>query len=146
MVFWFFIFLSLVGNCWVIFVITSRRQLRTTANWFILSLAAADLGVTCVYFSTYVICEVILDTCNEKVAGIFTFFFAKVSAIGLIARVAELQSLHSLYCNRAFAEIRTCFHDRQKNIYYYWGLLGISISIPRFETRHVSCRRQTFVC
>ena len=110
-VFRFFIFLSLVGNCWVIFVITRRRQLRTTANWFILSLAVADLGVTCVYFSTYVICEVILDTCNEKVAGIFTFFFANVSAIGLIAMVAEryVAIVHSLKYVRVFTTARRTF-------------------------------------
>ena len=140
-VFWFFIFLSLVGNCWVIFVITRRRQLRTTANWFILSLAAADLGVTCVYFSTYVICEVILDTCNEKVAGIFTHFLRE-----RLRHRVDRHGCGTLCCNCAFAEIRPCFHDRQKNIYYNRGLLGISISIHRFETRHVSCRRQTFGC
>ena len=47
----------------------------------------------------------------------------------------------TLCCHRAFAEIRPCLHNHQKNILYYWGLLGISISIPRFATRHVSCRR-----
>ena len=107
----FFIFLSLVGNSWVIFIIARRRRLQTTANWFILSLAAADLGVTCVYFSTYVICEVILDTCNEKVAGIFTFFFANVSAIGLIAMVAEryVAIVHSLKYVRVFTTARRKF-------------------------------------
>ena len=111
MVFLFFTFLSLVGNSWVIFIIAKRRRLRTTANWFILSLAAADLGVTCVYFSTYVICEVILDTCNEKVAGIFTFFFANVSAIGLIAMVAERYNaiVHSLKYVRVFTTARRTF-------------------------------------
>ena len=110
-VFLFFTFLSLVGNSWVIFIIARRRRLRTTANWFILSLAAADLGVTCVYFSTYVICEVILDTCNEKVAGIFTFFFANVSAIGLIAMVAEryVAIVHSLKYVRVFTTARRTF-------------------------------------
>ena len=111
LVFLFFIFLSLVGNSWVIFIIARRRRLQTTANWFILSLAAADLGVTCVYFSTYVICEVILDTCNEKVAGIFTFFFANVSAIGLIAMVAEryVAIVHSLKYVRVFTTARRTF-------------------------------------
>ena len=110
-VFLFFTFLSLVGNSWVIFIIARKRRLRTTANWFILSLAAADLGVTCVYFSTYVICEVILDTCNEKVAGIFTFFFANVSAIGLIAMVAEryVAIVHSLKYVRVFTTARRTF-------------------------------------
>ena len=87
-VFLSFIFLSLVGNSWVIFIIARRRRLRTTANWFILSLAAADLGVTCA-FSSYMICEVILDTCKEVIGMIFAFFFANVSAMGLIAVVAE---------------------------------------------------------
>ena len=61
----FFIFLSLVGNSWVIFIIARRRRLQTTANWFILSFAAADLGVTCV-LAPYMICDVILDTCKEE--------------------------------------------------------------------------------
>ena len=52
----------------------------------------------------------------------------------------------TLCSNRAFAEIRPCLHDRQKNISYYWGMLGISISIYRFETRFASCRTQTFGC
>lgn len=52
----------------------------------------------------------------------------------------------TLCSNRAFAEIRPCLHDRQKNISYYWGMLGISISIYRFEIRLASCRTQTFGC
>ena len=109
-VFWFFIFLSLVGNCWVIFVITRRRQLRTTANWFILSLAAADLGVTCV-FAPYMICDVILDTCRERVVKDFAFFFVNVSAIGLIAMVAEryVAIVHSLKYVRVFTTTRRTF-------------------------------------
>ena len=109
-VFWFFIFLSLVGNCWVIFVITRRRQLRTTANWFILSLAAADLGVTCV-LAPYTICDVILDTCKEEVVEIFAFFFVNVSAIGLIATVAEryVAIVHSLKYVRIFRTTRRTF-------------------------------------
>ena len=111
-VFWFFIFLSLVGNCWVIFVITRRRQLRTTANWFILSLAAADLGVTCV-LAPYTICDVILDTCKEEfeVVKIFAFFFVNVSAIGLIATVAEryVAIVHSLKYVRIFTTTRRTF-------------------------------------
>ena len=138
-VFLSFIFLSLVGNSWVIFIIARRRRLRTTANWFILSLAAADLGVTCA-FSSYMICEVILDTCKEVIGMIFAFFFANVSAMGLIAVVAER------YIAWIFAEIRPCLHYHQKNIIYYWNLLGITISVPRFATRHESCRRgKTFV-
>ena len=58
----------------------------------------------------------------------------------------DRHSCGTLYCHRAFAEIRLCLHYHQKNIIYYWNLLGITISVPRFETRHESCRRgKTFV-
>ena len=106
----FFIFLSLVGNSWVIFIIARRRRLQTTANWFILSLAAADLGVTCV-LAPYMICDEILDTCRERVVKFFAFFFVNVSAIGLIAMVAEryVAIVHSLKYVRVFTTTRrTC--------------------------------------
>ena len=106
----FFIFLSLVGNSWVIFIIARRRRLQTTSNWFILSLAAADLGVTCV-FTPYMICDVILDTCRERVVKVFAFFFVNVSAIGLIAMVAEryVAIVHSLKYVRVFTTTRRTF-------------------------------------
>ena len=106
----FFIFLSLVGNSWVIFIIARRRRLQTTANWFILSLAAADLGVTCV-LAPYTICDVILDTCRERLVRAFAFFFVNVSAIGLIAMVAEryVAIVHSLKYVRVFTTTRRTF-------------------------------------
>ena len=106
----FFIFLSSVGNSWVIFIIARRRRLQTTANWFILSLAAADLGVICV-LAPYTICDVILDTCKEEVVEIFAFFFVNVSAIGLIATVAEryVAIVHSLKYVRIFTTTRRTF-------------------------------------
>ena len=110
MVFLFFTFLSLVGNSWVIFIIARRRRLRTTANWFILSLAAADLGVTCA-FSSYMICEVILDTYKEGIRVVFAFSFVNVSATGLIAMVAEryVAIVHSLKYVRVFTTVRRTF-------------------------------------
>ena len=110
LVFLFFTVLSLVGNSWVIFIIAKRRRLRPTANWFILSLAAADLGVTCA-FSPYMICEVILGTCKEKVGLIFAIYFVTVSAMGLIAMVAEryVAIVHSLKYVRIFTTARRTF-------------------------------------
>ena len=110
MVFLFFTLLCLVGNSWVIFVIARRRRLRTTANWFILSLVAADLGVTWV-FTLYMICDVILGTCKEEVGWIFVFFFVNVTAIGLTAMVAEryVAIVHSLKYVRVFTTARRKF-------------------------------------
>ena len=107
----FFTLLSLVGNSWVIFIIAKRRRLRTTANWFVLSLAAADLGVTCRHFPTKMICKVILDTCNREVVRIFGLFFVNVSAMGLIALVAEryVAIVPSLKYVRVFTTTRRTF-------------------------------------
>ena len=107
----FFTLLGLVGNSWVIFIIARRRRLRTTANWFVLSLAAADLGVTCGHFPTRMICKVILDTRNREVVRIFGLFFVNVSAMGLIALVAEryVAIVHSLKYVRVFTTTRRTF-------------------------------------
>ena len=44
---WFFTALGIVGNSFVILLITSKKQLvHQTTNWFILSLSFADLGVS----------------------------------------------------------------------------------------------------
>ena len=44
---WFFTALGLVGNSFIILLITSKKQLiHQTTNWFLLSLSFADLGVS----------------------------------------------------------------------------------------------------
>ena len=44
---WFFTALGIVGNSFVILLITSKKQLfHQTTNWFLLSLSFADLGVS----------------------------------------------------------------------------------------------------
>lgn len=86
----FFSFFGLVGNSWVIFIIAKRRRLQTTANWFILSLAVADVCVTCAYFPAVMICEVGDDVeCTGDIPHIVLYFFRDVSAICLIAMIAE---------------------------------------------------------
>ena len=136
LVFLFFTFLSLVGNSWVIFIIAKRRKLRTTASWFILSLAAADLGVTCA-FSSYMICEVILDTCKKGIRVIFAFSFVNVSATGLIAMVAEryLAIVHSLKYVRVFTTVRRTFLI----IGACWGF-PILFTVLKHALRLAECR------
>ena len=85
---WFFTFFGLLGNTWIIFIIAKRR-LQTTSNWFILSLAVADLGVTCEHFPASMICNVLLDTCNNDVRIITAFFFFEASPICLTAMIGE---------------------------------------------------------
>ena len=108
---WFFTFFSLMGNTWVIFLIAKRRRLQTTANWFILSLAVADLGVTCGYFPASMICNVLVDTCNDDVRLRFADFFIDASHICLTTLVAEryIAIVHPLKYVRLLTSTRTIF-------------------------------------
>lgn len=86
---WFVTLFGLVGNSWVIFIIAKRRRLHTTANWFILSLAIADLSVTCGYFPASMVCNVLVQSCNNFIRQYFVNFFMEASMFALITMVAE---------------------------------------------------------
>ena len=47
---WFLVILTVLGNGFVIYLVISKSRLHTKANWFILSLAAADLCSGLAYF------------------------------------------------------------------------------------------------
>ena len=49
-------FLAIVGNGIVIFLIVSKRRLRVTNNWFVLSLAIADFCIGLITTSTGILC------------------------------------------------------------------------------------------
>lgn len=92
---WFWIFgcfvtlFGLVGNSWVIFIIAKTRRLYTTANCFILSLAIADLSVTAGYFPASMICNVLVQSCNNSIRLNVANLVMEVSVFALVAMVAE---------------------------------------------------------
>ena len=47
---WFFTVVAILGNALVMYLIITRARLRVAANWFVLSLALADLCVGLTYF------------------------------------------------------------------------------------------------
>ena len=47
---WFFTFVAILGNALVMYLIITKRRLHVTTNWFVLSLALADLCVGLTYF------------------------------------------------------------------------------------------------
>ena len=47
---WFFTVAAILGNALLCYLIITRARLRVTANWFVLSLALADLCVGLTYF------------------------------------------------------------------------------------------------
>ena len=83
---WILAVFTVVGNGLVIFLITTRRSLRTTTNWFVLSLAVADFGVGAVYYPSRSSCSVDVGTCvAEKIAYAFGSLFVDAAAANLCA-------------------------------------------------------------
>ena len=64
---WFVTLFGLVGKSWVIFIIAKTRRLHTTANWFTLSLAIADLSVTLGYFPASLVCNMLVQSRNYSI-------------------------------------------------------------------------------
>ena len=87
---WFVTLFGLLGNAWIIFIIAKTRRLQTTANWFVLSLAIADLSVTCGYFPAAFVCNVLVhSSCRTSLRYNFYSSFIEASSLALIAMIAE---------------------------------------------------------
>ena len=85
---WVLTFVIVAGNAVVIFLIATRRNLRTTTNWFVLSLAVADLGFGAFYFPRYSSCWMYESKCVDEaviVVGSIGYFFAYASVTNLCA-------------------------------------------------------------
>ena len=50
---WFFVALAAAGNCMVIYLVVKTPSLQTNANWFVLSLAVADMCVALTLFPLF---------------------------------------------------------------------------------------------
>ena len=59
--------LAVVGNGLVIYLVLTRRKLRTTANKFILSLAIADFCVGACLYPGHAMCQFVFTSCNEMI-------------------------------------------------------------------------------
>ena len=54
---WFLTVLAVTGNALVIWLVTTKRRLRTTANFFIVSLAIADFCIGLFSFPALFTCK-----------------------------------------------------------------------------------------
>ena len=86
---WFVTLFGLLGNSWIIFIIVKTRRLQTRANWFVLSLAIADLSVTCGYFPASFVCNVLVRSCSASLRFNFHSSFIEASTFALIAMISE---------------------------------------------------------
>ena len=72
---WLLSVLTATGNGFVILLIAKTRRLHSSANWFILSLAAADFGVGIAVYPTGYFCYNPIMACNTTVYMAFFWFF-----------------------------------------------------------------------
>ena len=78
-----FSILAVLGNGLVMYLIISRKRLRSTINWFLFSLAAADLSVGLIYFP-FLACGS-ASLCGKCVAKAVRWLFLDLSMTNLCA-------------------------------------------------------------
>ena len=93
---WILAVVTVVGNGLVILLITTRRNLRITTNWFVLSLAVADFGVGAVFYPRLSFCSIRDETCvNEAVEIAYL--------IGVVFSYASVANLCTMTLDRYLA-------------------------------------------
>ena len=96
---WLLTVIIIIGNGLVIYLITTRRKLRTKTNWFVLSLAVADFGVGATYFPRISVCWITDKTCVNYVIII-------VYSIGYFVMSASVMNLCVLTLDRYLAIVK----------------------------------------
>ena len=91
---------AVVGNSLVIYVVTTRRKLRTTTNRFVLSLAVADLSVGACYYPGHVICQALRASCHFKIRD----------DIAIMAIFSSVTNLCAMTLDRYIAIVKPLFY------------------------------------
>ena len=89
---WFLSFLTIIGNGFTIFLVCSRRNLRTKTNAFIVSLAVADFCVGLSVIPSMFFCsDIITNTCHRSELWIMNIrlLFSSTSAVNLCGLVLD---------------------------------------------------------
>ena len=129
---WVLSFLTIIGNGFTIFLVCSRRNLRTKTNAFIVSLAVADFCVGLSVIPSLFFCE-ITNTCYWPQSSMSWVFFTRLlvsntSAVNLCGLVLDrfIAIVHSLkYIS--FMTRRRIF----RIIFFSWVLV-VSYNILQF--------------
>lgn len=86
---WIITVMSLRGNGFTIYIITTRRRLLTLPNWFILSLAVADFLFVLCYFPASFLCNLLFDSCNREYRIMVASLFMYASVTNLVAMTID---------------------------------------------------------
>ena len=79
----------ITGNGTVIWLITLRRRLRKTENWFVLSLAVVDFCIGFFMIPTFLVCTFLVDGCLWQVQVLFYELLLFVSVGNLFAMTLD---------------------------------------------------------
>ena len=79
---WLLSIVTVAGNGFVVFIIARNHRLHSSANWLVLFLAVADLGVGVVSFPMGYLCSR-MAACNLRVYMAFHWFFLHSSVANL---------------------------------------------------------------
>lgn len=85
---WIITVMSLLGNGFTIYLITTRRRLFTLPNWFILSLAVADFLFVLCYFPASFFCNLLFH-CNREYRIMVVSLFMYASVTNLVAMTID---------------------------------------------------------
>ena len=120
---WFLSFLTIIGNGFTIFLVCSRRNLRTKTNAFIVSLAVADFCVGLGVIPSMFLCD-ITNTCHWP-HGLMSW----VTFVRLLFSNTSVVNLCSLVLDRFIAIVHplkyiTLMTRRRitQVIFFSWGL------------------------
>lgn len=80
---------AILGNGSVIYLICTRRRLRTVPNRFVLSLALADFGVGACFFPAHFICNFRPSNCNSSIADDIAVLMIYSSTTNLCAMTVD---------------------------------------------------------
>ena len=90
---WFLSILTMIVNGFVIFLVYSKRQLRTKTNAFVVSLAVADFGVGMIVVPSLFFCSLATECTPRSKEGLIVLFvrgfIVYTSATNLVSLVLE---------------------------------------------------------
>ena len=90
---WFLSILTMVVNGLIIFLVCSKRQLRTKTNVFVVSLAVADFGVGMIAVPSHFFCSLVTECTPRSKEGLIVafvrIFIVSTSGTNLVGLVLE---------------------------------------------------------